>query len=165
MECASVADWLHAEGFEPVRATTVSRALQELNERPFSLLVADFDFAFRGGLQAASRERMRNADFIAFLEQLLCVYSVGPIILIVDNASSHTAGAVCAWLADPVHARLQVHRLPTHCSHLNPVEAIWRRLKDQVAANRLHGSMRDLLATVDAFFGAMTPEQALQWAG
>ena len=61
MECASVADWLHAEGFEPVRATTVSRALQELNERPFSLLVADFDFAFRGGLQAVSRERMRNA--------------------------------------------------------------------------------------------------------
>ena len=61
MECASVADWLHAEGFEPVRATTVSRALQELNERPFSLLVADYDFAFRGGLQAVSRERMRNA--------------------------------------------------------------------------------------------------------
>jgi ActR/RegA family two-component response regulator len=61
MECAAVADWLHAEGFEPVRATTVSRALQELNERSFSLLVADFDFAFRGGLQAVSRERMRNA--------------------------------------------------------------------------------------------------------
>ena len=61
LECAAVADWLHAEGFEPVRATTVSRALQELNERPFSLLVADFDFAFRGGLQAVSRERMRNA--------------------------------------------------------------------------------------------------------
>jgi CheY-like chemotaxis protein len=59
-ECAAIADWLHAEGFEPVRATTVSRALQELNERPFSLLVADFDFAFRGGLQAVSRERMRN---------------------------------------------------------------------------------------------------------
>ena len=111
------------------------------------------------------RERMRNADFIAFLEQLLCVYPVGPIILIVDNASSHTAGAVCAWLAEPAHARLQLHRLPTHCSHLNPVEAIWRRLKDKVAANRLHGSMRGLLATVDAFFGAMTPEQALQWAG
>ena len=61
MECASVADWLYAEGFEPVRTTTVSRAFQELNERPFSLLVADFDFAFRGGLQAVSRERMRNA--------------------------------------------------------------------------------------------------------
>jgi ActR/RegA family two-component response regulator len=61
LECTAVADWLHAEGFEPVRATTVSRALQELNERSFSLLVADVDFAFRGGLQAVSRERMRNA--------------------------------------------------------------------------------------------------------
>jgi ActR/RegA family two-component response regulator len=61
LECASVADWLHAEGFEPVRTTTVSRAVQELNERPFCLLIADVDFAFRGGLQAVSRERMRNA--------------------------------------------------------------------------------------------------------
>jgi ActR/RegA family two-component response regulator len=61
LECAAAADWLHAEGFEPIRATTVSRALQELKERPFDLLVADFDFAFRGGLLAVSRERMRNA--------------------------------------------------------------------------------------------------------
>ena len=61
LECTAVADWLHGEGFEPVRATTVSRGLQELNERSFSLLIADFDFAFRGGLLAASRERMRNA--------------------------------------------------------------------------------------------------------
>lgn len=111
------------------------------------------------------RERMRKEDFIVFLEHLLTVYPAGPIILIVDNDSSHTAGAVRAWLAEPAHGRLQLHRLPTYCSHLNPVEPIWRRLKDQVAANRLHGSMRHLLATVDEFFGAMTPEQALQWAG
>jgi transposase len=111
------------------------------------------------------RERMRKADFIAFLEHLLTIYPNGTIILIVDNYSSHTAGAVRAWLAEPAHARLQLHRLPTHCSHLNPVEPIWLRLKDKVAANRLHGSMRHLLVTVDAFFGAMTPEQALQWAG
>lgn len=110
------------------------------------------------------RPTMRKEDFIAFLEHLLTVYPRGTIILIVDNYSSHTAGVVRAWLADPAHARLQLHRLPTHCSHLNPVEAIWRRLKDKVAANRLHGSMRHLLVTVDEFFAAMTPEQALQWA-
>ena len=69
------------------------------------------------------------------------------------------------WLAKPEHARLHLHFLPTHCSHLNPVEPIWLRLKDKVAANRLHGSMRHLLASVDEFFNAMTPEQALQWAG
>jgi transposase len=111
------------------------------------------------------RETMQKADFIAFLEHLLTVYPNGTIILIVDNYSSHTAGDVTAWLAKEEHARLQLHLMPKYCSHLNPVEPIWLRLKGQVAANRLHGSMRHLLATVDQFFEAMTPEQALQWAG
>ena len=111
------------------------------------------------------RHHMQKEDFIAFLEHLLTVYRTGTIILIVDNYSSHKAGVVQEWLAQPEHARLQLHRLPTHCSHLNPVEPIWLRLKDKVAANRLHGSMSHLLTTVAEFFTAMTPEQALQWAG
>jgi transposase len=108
------------------------------------------------------RERMRQEDFVAFLEHLLTVYPRHPIILIVDNYSSHTAGAVRDWLAE--HPRLQLHFLPTHCSHLNPVERIWLQLKGDLAANRLFGSITLLLATVDRFFAAMTPEQALIWA-
>jgi CheY-like chemotaxis protein len=61
LECTAAADWLQAEGFEPVKTTTLSRAAQEVKERSFDLVVADFDFAFRGGLQALSRERLRNA--------------------------------------------------------------------------------------------------------
>ena len=85
-----------------------------------------------------------------------------PIILIVDNYSSHTAGAVEDWLAE--HPRLQLHFLPTHCSPLNPVERIWLQFKDDLAANRVFGSIRLLLAAVDRFFAAMPPEQALIWA-
>ncbi len=44
------------------------------------------------------------------------------------------------------------------------MERIWLRLKDKVAANRLHGSIKHLLQTVDTFFDEMTPEQALTWA-
>ena len=60
LECTAAADWLQAEGYEPVKATTLSRASQEVKERSFDLVVADFDFAFRGGLQVLSRERARN---------------------------------------------------------------------------------------------------------
>ncbi len=108
------------------------------------------------------RERMCQEDFIAFLEHLLSVYATGTLILIVDNYSSHKAGDVQDWLA--AHERLQIHYLPTYCSHLNPVEPIWLRLKGQMAANRLYGSMKLLLDFVDAFFRAMTPELALTWA-
>ncbi len=108
------------------------------------------------------RPHMRKEDFIVFLEHLLTVYADGTIILIVDNYSSHTAGVVTAWLAE--HPRLRLFYLPKYCSHLNPVEAIWLRLKAKIAADRLYGSMKALLAAADRFFQAMTPEQALIWA-
>jgi transposase len=108
------------------------------------------------------RERLRTDDFLAFLEHLLVAYPQGPILLMVDNFSSHTAHAVGQWLA--AHPRVHLDYLPKYCSHLNPVERIWLQLKNTLAANRLYGSMHLLLETVEAFFTAMTPEQALTWA-
>jgi transposase len=108
------------------------------------------------------RDKMCAVDFIAFLEHLLEVYGKHPIILIIDNYSSHTAGTVAVWLQ--AHPQMQVYPLPKYCSHLNPVERIWLRMKNRIAANRLHGSIKLLLATVDDFFTAMSPAQALRWA-
>lgn len=108
------------------------------------------------------RERMTKDDFLAFLEHLLVVYEEVPIVLVVDNYSSHHAAVVKAWLA--AHDRLRLFYLPTYCSHLNPVERIWLQLKNQVAANRLYGSMSTLLKTVDSFLTEMSPAQALAWA-
>jgi transposase len=108
------------------------------------------------------REHIYKEDFIVFLEYLLSVYATGPIILIVDNYSSHTACLVQEWLAQ--QSRLQLFYLPKYCSHLNPVENIWLRLKGHIAANRLYGSLQYLLDAVDCFFENMTPERALAWA-
>lgn len=109
------------------------------------------------------RKQMHKEDFIAFLEYLLTVYPRQGIILIVDNYSSHTAHDVMDWLA--TQPRLQLHFLPKYCSHLNPVEPIWLRMKGQIAANRLYGSITLVLQAVDLFFAGMTPAQALVWAG
>jgi transposase len=108
------------------------------------------------------RDRMRATDFIAFLEHLMHVYAEQPIILIVDNYGSHTAKTVTSWL--DAHPQVQLFFLPKYCSHLNPVEAIWRQLKQQLAANRLYGSITLLVAAVEQFFAAMTAAQALRWA-
>jgi transposase len=108
------------------------------------------------------RERMRKEDFIAFLEYLLGVYTSGPIVLVVDNYSSHTAHVVQAWLNE--HPRMHLLYLPKYCSHLNPVEPIWLQLKNAVAPNRLYDSMKILLDTAKAFLDNMSPEQALAWA-
>jgi len=115
----------------------------------------------RGRWVYLARKRMAKEDFIAFLEHLLVAYPTGPILLVVDNFSSHTAHAVQVWLSE--QSRLRLLYLPTYCSHLNPVERIWLQLKNTIAANRLYGSMKVLLDTIDAFFIAMTPEKALTW--
>jgi transposase len=108
------------------------------------------------------RKRMRKEDFIAFLEYLLGVYATGPIVLVVDNYSSHTAHVVQAWLNE--HPRMHLLYLPRYCSQLNPIEPIWLRLKNAVAPNRLYDSMKILLDTAKAFLDNMSPEQALAWA-
>jgi transposase len=80
---------------------------------------------------------MRTDDVRAFLEHLLVAYPQGPILLIVDNFSSHTAHAVGQWLT--AHPRLHLYSLPTYGSHVNPVERIWLQLKNTLAAHRLYG--------------------------
>jgi transposase len=105
------------------------------------------------------RLRVRKEDVVAFLEYVLTVYPVGPIVLIIDNYSSHTAHLVQAWLVE--HPRLQVLYLPKYCSHLNPVELIWHQLKNKIAPNRLYASMKTMLDAVTAFFADLTPARAL----
>ena len=59
-ECEIVADWLAADGCEPVKAVNLRAAADEIQARTFDLLVADYVFAFRGGLHAVSRGHARN---------------------------------------------------------------------------------------------------------
>jgi hypothetical protein len=56
-ECATVAEWLVTDGFEPVRCPGALAAAAEMRARPFDLLVADTMVARRDGLVAASRGR------------------------------------------------------------------------------------------------------------
>jgi transposase len=107
--------------------------------------------------------RKRAVEFVAFLEQVCLAYPERPLLLIVDNASIHTAKVVQAWLVD--HPQVTLGYLPTYSGHqYNPVEKVWWRMKGKVAANRLHGSVEALEDAVHEFFASFTPEDALRLA-
>jgi transposase len=107
--------------------------------------------------------RKASIEFLHFLDGLLAAYPQRPILLILDNAGFHKARPVVTWLAE--HPRLELLFLPTYSGHRhNPVEKVWWRLKQQVAANRLHGSLEELVTAVRGFFVEFTPEAALQLA-
>jgi hypothetical protein len=55
--------------------------------------------------------------------------------------------------------------LPTYNGHRhNPVEKVWWRLKQQVAANRLHADYTALVAATRPFFDDFTAAEALRLA-
>jgi transposase len=109
-------------------------------------------------------KRKGAVEFLHFLGRLLRAYPGRPLLLILDNASIHTAGPVATWLER--HPRLELLFLPTYSGHRhNPVEKVWWRLKDRVAANRLHDDLQALVAAIRAFFDdELTPEAALRLA-
>jgi hypothetical protein len=119
--------------------------------------------AFFGALEAsggafhwADHDRKLAVHFVAFLEHLATVYPTEPLYLVLDSAPTHTAKVVQRWLA--AHPRVQVLWLPKYAAHEdNPAERIWGLMKDDVAANRLAGSMEVLVAQARRFFRDLQP--------
>jgi hypothetical protein len=56
-ECRVLAEWLVADGCEPVQRPSFRAAADEVQARTFDLLIADAAFAFRDGLRTPGRVR------------------------------------------------------------------------------------------------------------
>ena len=97
----------------------------------------------------------------AFLRKVLGRIE-GRIPLVWDRARWHTSQAVEALIEE--HERLKVLLLPARSPQDNPIEEVWRVLKNTIAAN-LDRSLSALKAACRAFFGTLTPKQTLNMAG
>jgi transposase len=110
----------------------------------------------------AFHDKGRSDYTIAYLEQLLEHYPQQPILLIWDQAPYHTSQAVEEWVAD--HPRMTTMALPKYAPQLNPVEHIWRQLKEWVTAN-LTRSLASIQDACDRFFQQYCPHEMLKMAG
>lgn len=113
-----------------------------------------------GGLTYAFFNKQNRFTFIEFLEQVLLAYPTGPILLILDNATYHTAKDVLKWLEQ--HPRLTVLWLPKYAPKLNPVDKIWWYLKQKVAANHCYPTIESLMKAVKTSLDQMDSEAILQ---
>jgi transposase len=84
-------------------------------------LFAAFDTR-SGRVYGRTAERKRQAEFIAFLEQLdrQIPATIQTIHVVLDNLRMHKGKQVQAWLAR--HPRFVFHHPPVHCSWMNQVE-------------------------------------------
>jgi transposase len=83
---------------------------------------------FSGRLFYAGHEGRFNAEsYCAFLEQILA-QTTEPWLIVQDGARYHTAAKTREWLAAHA-ARVQVVQLPSYSPDYNPIEHVWRFVK------------------------------------
>ena len=73
--------------------------------------------------------RLNSTAYIAFLTRVL-EHTRQPIILIQDGAKYHTSAETKAFFAQQT-ARLEVCQLPTYSPDSNPIEKLWKKIKQQ----------------------------------
>jgi transposase len=109
------------------------------------------------------RAHHRQGDFQALLRRLRHGRGArGPLYLLVDHPSSHTALA-SRRLAQELNIVLLW--LPKQCPRLNPVEHLWRALKADLAAHRQFATIEETLRYAEAWIQRLSPQQALRKSG
>ena len=73
--------------------------------------------------------RLNSTAYIAFLRRVL-EQTTQPILLIQDGARYHTSAENKAFFAQQTD-RLQVFQLPTYSPDYNPIEKLWKKIKQQ----------------------------------
>jgi Transposase and inactivated derivatives len=159
-----VEDETQVKRFPPLR-----RQWQPVGEqRPVRVPEENDKVALYGTLDLTSGETLieayekgRSDCTIDYLQSLL-EKTTGPVLLIWDQASWHTSGKVTEWLEK--RGRIETCLLPVRSPEANPMEDLWRELKEQVAAC-LERSLDALLESCRRYFEALSPKQALRTAG
>ncbi len=129
------------------------------NERFYSYGALNFD---DGDWFDAFFDKANSDATIAFLKAFLKAYPQDFHIFIWDQARYHTSKKVMQWLR--TQERLSVLFLPKYAAELNPVESIWRMVKQRVAAN-LTRVVEALKESYQTFFKENDAEALLQTAG
>jgi transposase len=105
--------------------------------------------------------RLNSAAYIAFLTRVL-EHTTQPIFLIQDGAKYHTSAETKAFFAQQP-ARLHVFQLPTYSPDYNPIEKLWKKIKQQETHLHYFPTFDALTEKVEQalFTFANTPEAIL----
>lgn len=80
--------------------------------------------------------------FIKLLELLLKRYPRGRLVVVVDNAIWHKSRLLKAFFKR--HKRLSIFFLPVRSPDMNPIELLWKLLRQRVTHNHFFGILKEL---------------------
>lgn len=108
------------------------------------------------------RRRQRGDDFRAFLRVVRGHHPGRPICMVLDEDSSHTAGASQALAGE---LGIDLLWLPKRSPHLNPVDHLWRHGKEVKCANHQYDSIDEQVQSFTEYLYGLSPTEALLKAG
>nr|WP_281380398.1 transposase [Anoxybacillus mongoliensis] len=84
-----------------------------------------------------------------------------------DNARIHHAKMVRAFLDSEEGITFHFIFLPPYSPQLNPIERLWKWLKDEVIANVLHRDQKDIAQSITRFeqYVLQHPDEVLRRIG
>jgi hypothetical protein len=109
-----------------------------------------------------AREHQRAEDFQAFLGLVHHHYRGWHVALLLDEDSSHTAGA-SKRLASQFDVELIW--LPKRSPKLNPMDHLWGDGKDEISANRQYATIDDQVERFIQYLSNLSAWEALHKAG
>jgi len=97
----------------------------------------------------------KNAtEFLGFLAQLAQEHHHRHGLMVLDNASYHTAAVVQKYLAE-LASTFQVIWLPPYCPELNDIEHVWKYVKAASLANYDFGQATNLRSAIVEVFAEL----------
>lgn len=115
-------------------------------------------FAFLSRTNKCYFETTQNSINAEFILEQLDRFSLGlrrPAVIVLDNASTHTAGIIKEQLEIWQKRGLFIFYLPRYSPHLNIAEILWRKLKyewlspsDYISKENLFYTVRQALSAV-----------------
>ena len=91
--------------------------------------------------------RLTSDSYQEFLKEVLA-RTRKPLILIQDKAKYHTSGAMREFFAQH-RARLRVYELPSYSPDYNPIEKLWKKIKEQETHLHYFPTFESLMNRVD----------------
>jgi hypothetical protein len=109
-----------------------------------------------------AREHQRAVDFQAFLRLVHHHYRGWHVALLLDEDSSHTAGA-----SQELASRFDTELiwLPKRAPELNPMDHLWGDGKDKISANRQYATIDDQVDRFIGYLANLSAWEALHKAG
>jgi transposase len=101
--------------------------------------------------------KKNTTGFLGFVAQLAQEYRGRQCILVLDNASYHTAKAVRQYLAE-ISSSFEVIWLSPYSPELNEIERIWKYVKGASLANYDFGNTKNLRQAIHEVFQQLNRE-------